>query len=221
MHWLNLATLASVAILIGSGCASASTIVLDSHAGLQTSKGVTTVAITPQQPAWQPNHPVNPGDPTDTSAIWISYAETGWGDPVFVAYGGQTPVFSVYDSFVSGEGRLLLKVWADDSAGVFLDGVLIKAPLFTQSTCSGAPIGCRPQDAGVFDLPIQAGPHTLTFDVYQTGTGTNTTSNPLGLLFTGTAPEGIQPTPEPVSFLLIGSGLIATAILTRRRKPRA
>ncbi len=217
MRLLNLAALTSAALFFG-GTALGSSIVLDSRSGLQTNKGTTTVTITPQQPAWQTNNPVNPGDPTDNSAVWISFDRTGWGDPVFVGYGGETAVFSVYDSFVSGAGMLTLKVWADDTAGVYLDGNLIKAPLFTQSICSGAPIGCRPEDAGIFNLPISAGPHTLTFDVYQTGNGGDSTSNPIGLLFTGTAPGAdIHPTPEPVSFVLIGSGLIATGILRRRR----
>ena len=60
--------------------AEASLIRLDSVAGLVTSiPGVTTVTITPH-PLWQQAPVTNPGDPTDTSAAWISYKASGYGD---------------------------------------------------------------------------------------------------------------------------------------------
>src|ERR1035441_6720531 len=55
------------------GMASAATILIDSHQGLFTSfAGVETVAITPH-PAWEPNHPTNPGNASDSAAVWISF----------------------------------------------------------------------------------------------------------------------------------------------------
>ncbi len=224
MRTINSIAVAIAALLISSGLASASIIHLVSIPGLETGfSDKVTVAITPEPSAWQHNHPVNPGDPAETSAVWISYDLTGYGDAVFVPYGGQTPVGSIFQSFISGAGTMYLNVWADDTAGVFLDGVSLKAPVFSQSICSGAPIGCRPQDAGVIVTELTAGSHTLQFDLYQTGTGTTTNANPTGLLFTGTAPgadEPIETAPEPVSFLLLGSGLIATGVFARRRNTK-
>jgi hypothetical protein len=74
------------------------------------------------RPLWQPNNPQNPGDLNDTSAVWISDAETGYGDSQFQPYEGTTPVVTVVENFQSGLGFLQLNVWADDTADVILDG---------------------------------------------------------------------------------------------------
>jgi hypothetical protein len=204
--------LLAIATLSGSLCAS--TIHLDSQVGLANTLSSGTVAITPHL-LWQSNNPVNPGDPTDTSAIWISYAFTGVGDADFQPEMDQTPVVTITDSFTSGSGFLTLNVWADDTAGVFLDGISLIAPVFDQSICSGAPVGCRPQDAGVLSSALAAGPHTLSFTLYQVGTGTDNVSNPFGLLYTGTAPA----VPEPATLFLAGGALLAIG-LARRRHPK-
>src|SRR4051812_27172395 len=128
-----------------AGSLRAGVIDLDSKAGLANSVAGSTVTIT-RHDLWQPNNPLNPGDPTDTSAVWISWDLTGYKDPVFQPKSG-TPI-SFFQPFISGAGFLTLNVWADDTAEVFLDGNLLIDPQFTQSTCSGQPIGCRPQDAG-------------------------------------------------------------------------
>jgi len=195
-----------------AGSLNASVIDLDSKAGLLSSVApFTTVTITPH-PLWEPNNPINPGDPTDTSAVWISYAPTGFGDSVFQPQ-SNIPI-SIFQPFTSGAGFLTMNVWADDTAGVFLDGNLLIAPVFTQSICSGQPIGCQPQDVGTINTVLAAGNHMLEFQVYQVGSGTDTTSNPFGLLYTGTATA----TPEPGTIFLAG-GVLLTLGLIRRRRP--
>ena len=211
------------------GVASAATIEIDSKQGLFTSfAGVETVAITPHS-AWEPNHPVNPGEATDSAAVWISYADTGYGGTHFQPAQGSTPVVTVFDTFQSGAGTLMLYVWADDTAGVLLDGNLLMPAVFTQSICSGQAIGCRPQDGGSVSAALSAGQHTLSFVLYQVGTGTDTLSNPFGLLFTGTAPAqkpnddpfpesetSESGVPEPATWGLLASSLAGLIWLRRR-----
>src|ERR1051326_1126445 len=104
---------ALLALSMLAGSLRAGVIDLDSTAGLLNSVTPATVTITPH-PLWQPNNPVNPGDPTDTSAVWISYDATGYGDAVY-----QPPsnvLISFFQPFTSGNGFLTLNVWADDTA---------------------------------------------------------------------------------------------------------
>jgi hypothetical protein len=197
----------------------AGTIYLDSAAGLNvyvyaTHQNGSTVAVAPH-PAWRADHPVNPGDPADNSAVWISYADTGYQGADFQPYMGDSPVMRVWQTFVSGTGLLTLKVWADDTAAVALDGVLLTAGAFTPVERTGQYTGFRDLTYGLISTPILAGTHTLTLDVFQVGTATNTTLNPFGVLFTGTAPGPTDAAPEPASLALIGCGLVGLAAWRR------
>lgn len=210
----------AAALVVFCGVASADLLYLNSQAGLSTSLGPSAVAVTPH-PLWQANNPLNPGDPSDDAAVWISFADTGYGGSVFQPMQGTTPAVSIFQSFLSDAGMLTLNVWADDTADVLLDGNYLAHAVFTQSVCSGQAIGCRPQDAGVISTPIAAGSHTLEFVLYQVGTGTDTISNPFGLLYSGTAPKDLPPfshAPEPASWVLLGTLLMGAGAVKKYRK---
>lgn len=213
---IGLSSTLLLSLLSLSASSYASVIHLDSAPGLFNSITGATVAITPHA-LWQQNNPVNPGDSSDNAAVWISYALTGYGDSSFQPPNGTDSVMSVIQSFTSAAGLLNLKVWADDTAEVLLDGVSIFAPKFTQSVCSGQPIGCRPEDGGVISSSLTAGDHQLEFRVFQVGTGGDSSSNPFGLLYTGTAPERANASaPEPGTIALSGLVLLAALPLKKR-----
>jgi hypothetical protein len=205
-----------ISCLVNTGVVSRADVVeLDSRQGLPTSlPGIYSVTITPH-PLWQPNNPTNPGDSTDSSAVWISDAKTGYGDSQFQPYMGTTPVVSIFDNFQSGQGTLHLNVWADDTADVLLDGTYLAHAVFTQSICSGQPIGCQPQDDAQLTSFLTTGTHQLQFNLYQVGTGTDTTSNPFGLLFTGTAPA---PVPEPSFLIPLGCAFLALTFAFSKKR---
>ena len=220
----RLITTAVLSLVTISATAHAGLIILNSQPGLSNSLTPATVAITPH-PAWQPNNPANPWNSTDKPAVWISYAGTGYGDPNFQPYNGTTPVVSIFQSFTSAAGFLMLNVWADDTSQVLLDGVSVFSAVFSQDVCSGQPIGCRPADFGVVSTAFEGGTHELEFRLFQVGTGTNSTSNPFGLLFTGGAfapldPSVVTATPEPGTFGLGASILIVASGMKRWSRHR-
>jgi hypothetical protein len=220
-----------VTLAVGFGMAgAASATPINSEIGLSWIGGAaigggsgTTVATAPH-PAWQGNNPFG------SAAVWISYADTGYGGGVLAPRNGSATnldgthvIMTVTDSFAAGIGDSLhLTVWADDTARVFIDGAQVFAPNFTQNICANGQIGCTPANGGVINYVFQTGgQHTLAFDVFQVGSGLNTTNNPFGLLFAGeltdppVGPAAVVP--EPSSWLLLLSGA-AGMILWRRRK---
>jgi hypothetical protein len=83
-----------------------------------------TVAINPH-PVWQGNNP------DGSEAVWISYANTGYGQTILAPVQGTdslrrtVPVMTVVEqlSDVTAGSTLSLKVWADDTAFVYLGSV--------------------------------------------------------------------------------------------------
>ncbi len=208
--------------LLPAAPAQAGTILLNSAAGLAYSNldssgqynGIGPAGFTVTigvHPLWQQNNPGGSG------AVWISYADTGYGGSHFQPYMGSTRVVTITDTFTATDSNALnLMVWADDSAGVYVDGVQVFAPVVTQgSACSGQVIGCLPgQDGVLSNYHLAAGTHTISFDLYQTGTAKDPSSNPMGLLFTGSDVT----LPEPAVLLLVGAGLVGIGLLRRSRQ---
>jgi hypothetical protein len=201
------AMMLGMAILGASEAKAAPLVFFGSDGGVgETNSLGDTVAIS-KHPGW-----ANPYDSTS----WVSYANTGDpGSPGYtVTPNGQ--VISFYDSFFLPSATDVtgwLRVMADDSAGVYVNGFLLM-PEASQignpySTCSNTPIGCLDSTAVVLDITplLQQGNNSLLFNVAQRN------GSSLGLNYFGE----VNQVPEPASMVLIGTGLLGIAARARKR----
>jgi hypothetical protein len=212
------------------GVAAAGTVDIWSSPGVGSNNitGTNTGVIAP--PSWTV--------PANSNYQWISYANTGCAtagnsctpasaDPGATTIWG-TPTAIFYQTFtLSGASTGDLDVWADDTAGVWLDhgtvttgngstGTLLASPNGTLgANCADSPIGCTPGNDDVIPLSLSAGTYTLVFDAYQLVCDT-----PFGVMYDGalTTSTSGGATPEPATYMLMGLGLVGLGVATRRRR---
>lgn len=156
--------------------------------------------------------PVGVWAPPPAGTCWVSYAQTGAGGmspgPGMVSF-----VQWFFLPYSTNTGSVT--VFADDTAGVWLNGVLMFPANMTQdNACAAGPIGCtmNPFEGGIINLAgLGAGWNVLQFDVWQTG------GDGYGVLYYGQVESVV---PEPASLLLMGTGLLALAGVARKRLHR-
>jgi PEP-CTERM motif len=221
------AVLTFAAMLLIAGVTEVPAVAFNSGAGIGSCSGTATfplpttcaggfVAIDPNS-AWQPN---NPGG---SSAVWVSYtAGTGSGG-VVVAPNSAPPLTpaNATETFTigipAGFGVLNLLVWADDTAGLRLDGSAAylasttpgaSAPNPVQGVnCANGGLTCTAGGGAAFSIPLGGLAHTLAFDVFQRSGAS------FGLLYQG----DLTPIPEPTTMFLVGSVLAGVGVVSRRR----
>lgn len=184
--------------------------------------------------AWQQ---AGAGSLIGSEAQWVSYANTGVSGgnelaPIPTTTSATPDVLTsvpwllkVTEQFFVGEnGGIDFKVWADDTADVYLNGVLKKAATYSQDTCAGDSIGCEPHEYFQLSETLSSGFYTLDFFVYQLGNGTDPSGNPFGLIYGGEVygDEIFITTnlrvPAPAGLALLLPGLMA---LYQRRRTRS
>jgi MYXO-CTERM domain-containing protein len=188
--------------------ANAGTIGLESGITAGESNNIGSNVIIAPQTTWA----------IDPFSNWISFENTGQGGIVLAnttSAGPPTAIFYQNFTLTGGTGIAgFINVWADDTAVVKLDGVVIFAGNFTlQTNCAAGPIGCTPGDNGNITFSAPGLSHTLEFDVYQLGGAT------FGLMYDGQVSPTIAPVPEPAAISIAGVGLAALGflLLLRRR----
>jgi hypothetical protein len=201
------AMMLGMAILGASEASAAPLVFFGSDGGPGETNSVGDTVAIPQHPGWA--NPYN-------STSWVSYTNTG--DPSAPGYTvvPNGTVVNFYDSFFLPSATDVtgwLRVMADDSASVYLNGTLLM-PEASQignpyATCSNTPIGCLDSTAVVLDITplLQQGNNNLLFAVGQRA------GSSLGLNYFGE----VNQVPEPASMILIGTGLLGIAARARKR----
>jgi len=193
----------------------------DVGSGAKATSNGSTVAIVGSDvdSSWQQVPVVNPGDSSDSSANWIGAMDSGVNGTL-VVQNDSAPAYQITSgSFTAGAGQQLdLDVWADDSVDVWLVNTTTSTPTMVEisplstitqaSACSGQPVSCTPPTEGAFaDALVSGDTYHLTFEVWQTGSGTTPASNPTGLLYTG----AVVASPEPGAVTLLLTMMMAVA----------
>jgi hypothetical protein len=211
------------------GVASAGTLDIWSSPGVGTNNVTGTNTSVIVAPSW--------AVPANSSYEWISYSNTGCttaatsscasgpANPAATTING-TPTAIFYQTFtLAADSTGSLDVWADDTAGVWLEsgtiasgngssGTLLEAPNGTLGThCASSSIGCTPGNDAVIPLSLSTGTYTLVIDAYQLVSDT-----PFGVMYAGALTTAGCTTPEPASYMLMGLGLAGLSVLIRRRK---
>jgi hypothetical protein len=207
MRAMTGAMMLGMALLAGAEASAAPLVFFGSDGGAgETNSLGDTIAIS-KHPGW-----ANPYDGTS----WVSYGNTGDpGSPGYFVPPNGT-VVSFYDSFFLPSATDVtgwLRVMADDSTGVYVNGTLLMPEASqvgnTYGTCSDKPIGCLDSTAVVLNITplLQQGNNNLLFNVAQRH------GSSLGLNYFGE----VNQVPEPASMMLIGTGLLGIAARARKR----
>jgi hypothetical protein len=191
------------------------TVTVASSAGeTMNSSGMPTLAVNPVDPLWAP---------ALAGSSWVSYVNSGNpAMPNFVSPPNGTSVIFTDTFDINGTPSSgTLNVFADDSASVTLNGILLmplaSASGNTYKVCSDSPIGCLSNTGAIVNLTsaLLPGINTLSFDVVQEA------GVAYGLDYAGTInysmPAVITATPEPATFALLGLPLAALFAWRRRR----
>jgi len=205
-------TFAAVLILSGVTGALATSIVSDTSWTWIPCTNITTCGGAPTAAVAVTTTTIIPPWHNPTTGTWISSLASGFSSIT----GGTVQQFSKTIDFGVGGSLLTLKVWADDTAAVLIDGVALSllnggsAPnLVADTACAAGTLGCEDTEFGQFSASL-TGSHELQVRVLQLDGFSGT---PFGTLVEG----DLAAVPEPATILLLGSALATAGVVSRRR----
>ena len=201
--------------LAGSGFGATVTLTLDSSAAETTNNSSKATQNLDPNPLWAT---------ALNGSHWISNTQSGNpSDPgYFSPPNGTDVVFSDTFTLNGTPTGGSVKVMADDTAAVYLNGVALEAFAPTQGNtyfvCSDFTIGCSSATTGTINIAaseLKTGVNVLSFQVLQTH------GISYGLDYSGTVgytTPSCTPTPEPGTLALLGLPLISFGMIARKRK---
>jgi hypothetical protein len=201
--------------LAGSSFGATVTLTLDSSAAETTNNSSRPTQNLDPNPLWAT---------ALNGSHWISNTQSGNpSDPgYFSPPNGTDVVFSDKFTLNGTPTGGSIKVMADDTAAVFLNGVPLEAFAPTQGNtyfvCSDFTIGCSSATTGTISITaaeLHTGVNVLSFEVLQTHEVS------YGLDYSGTVgytTPSCTPTPEPGTLALLGLPLVSLGVIARKRK---
>jgi hypothetical protein len=183
----------------------------------------TCVDVTPH-PAWQPNDPNFPagsGATDPSSAVWVSFTDTGASNTNSTFQPGGTILTYTYTFMAPPNAQYMGRLWSDNQSTIYLDGMMVGGGSATVGGGSSFGGGGGYAFSGTIGGGGGGGggesPHIFTVVTHQDDGATDSAGNPGPAVLLDAAINPAE-VPEPATLALFGMGLVGAGAIRRKRK---